>query len=238
MIKAVLLDIDDTLLDFNACSRWSAEHAAAACGVELPPETMTVFRQVTDSLWHQVEQGRMTQQEVRQRRWVMIFRELGIAADGLAFEHEFLRWLHDSCIPVEGAGEMLASLAQFVPLYAASNGPLEQQTTRLARAGFLPYFNDLFVSEVIGYTKPDPRFFSACLERLDLRPDEVILLGDSLTADIRGAMTAGLLSCWFNPERNAEKNHPDYTISRLAEFVPLLKKLTAATESPDAPAGF
>ena len=237
MIKAVLLDIDDTLLDFNACSRWSAEDAAAEFGIELPPETMTVFRRVTDMLWHRVERGEITQQDVREQRWVMIFKELGIDRDGLAFEHAFLRRLHDSCIPIEGAGKMLAALAEFLPLYAASNGPLEQQTTRLDKAGFLPYFKDLFVSEVIGYTKPDPRFFETCLEKLHLQPEEVILLGDSLTADIRGAMSVGLLCCWFNPARKEEKIQPDFMIERLDEFVPLMKRLTAVTESRDVPAG-
>ena len=121
---------------------------------------------------------------------------------------------------------MLEFLADRYPLYAVTNGFAAVQRNRLHMAGIDRYMTDLFISEEIGYQKPKKEFFDRCFARIggDLSPSEVLLVGDSLTSDIRGANAAGLDACWFNPDRKANWAgvHVEYEIRCLTRLKELL----------------
>lgn len=219
MIKAILLDVDNTLLDFNACARQSMISACEESGVPWDEAMYPVFLRVNDRLWGEIEKGRLTVEELYQRRWNRIFHELAIPGDGIAFEQRFLACLGESACPVQGALELVEYLAEKYTLCVASNAPYEQQCGRLARAGLLPWFRHLFLSERIGAAKPSKAFFDACLAELALEREEVMMIGDSLTADIRGGADYGLKTCWFHPGGLETELIPsDYTVSSLTEI--------------------
>jgi len=219
MIEAILLDVDNTLLDFNACARESMISACQALDVSWSEAMFSVFLRVNDALWREIEAGRLTVEELYRRRWSSIFRELGIPGDGEAFERCFLSYLEESACPVEGALELVAYLSEKYTLCVASNAPYEQQCGRLARAGLLPWFQHLFISERIGAAKPSKAFFDACLAELALEREEVMIIGDSLTADIQGGADYGLKTCWFCPDGLEPKLVPaDHRVSTLTEI--------------------
>ena len=88
-----------------------------------------------------------------------------------------------------------------------------------------PYIRDLFISETLGVQKPNPLFFERCLERLSpVRADETLLVGDSLSADVRGGLDAGLRVCWFDPSLRPVPPdiRPDFHIGALADLRTLL----------------
>ena len=97
------------------------------------------------------------------------------------------------------ARETLSLLHKKVPLYGASNGILAIQQARLEKANLTAYFSGLFVSDKIGAEKPDPRFFTFCLQRSGFPAEDVLMVGDSLTADIAGASSVGMDGCWYHP---------------------------------------
>ena len=99
------------------------------------------------------------------------------------------------------------------------------QAGRIASAGIAPYFKDIFISERLGANKPSPAFFQACFAAIpNFDPAAALVVGDSLTSDIRGARNVGLRSCWYNPEDLPSRPDivPDYTIHALEELPPLL----------------
>lgn len=207
MIETLLLDVDNTLLDFHAGAKECIRNGFALWGLPFNENTFPTFTRLNNGLWRQIETGERTREELYRDRWNIIFEALGIEADGQAFETLFRTALSQSAVPVEGAMEILAYLADKYRLCVASNGPWEQQTGRLRRAGMLDFFDQVFVSERIGAQKPTAEFFDACMESLD-QPDKesVMIIGDSLTADIGGGVEYGLKTCWYNHDKIP---HPD-----------------------------
>ena len=223
MIKAVLLDVDNTLLDFNKCACAAMQEAARDFSLPLPENAFADFRRINDGLWQQIEAQTLTTEELYRIRWALIFREWGIAFDGPTFEARFYHYLTTAAEKVDGADELIAHLKDKYILCIASNAPYLQQVQRMEKAGYLPYLRHLFISEAIGAAKPSPRFFEACLAALaPLRPDEVLMIGDSLTADIAGAKACGIRTCWYRHGSHKDGSMADYCVDCLDEIRSIL----------------
>lgn len=225
MFRAVLLDIDDTLLDFNQSAILSMKRSFAELGLPFLDSYTAVFHEINNSLWHRIEAGNLTIEELLKIRWCLIFERLGIDADGVDFEKRFSKNLHFVAEPMDGALEILQYLSRKYTIGVASNSKLAQQVNRLKIAGLFPYIDHLFVSEEIGAQKPSPAFFSRCFELLSpISPKETLLIGDSLTADIRGGVDFGIPTCWLNFKNLPlpEGISPDYIIHSLYELRDIL----------------
>ncbi len=225
MIRAVLLDIDDTLLDFDQAAYLSIQEGFARLNLPFTEEVMAAFRQVNQVLWPQLERGMLTPEGLYHLRWVQVFQRLGLTVEGAVFEGIFRQGLRRYVCPIEGALSLVQYLSARYTLCAASNGPYSQQARRLDRAGMLPYFHHLFISEQIGFSKPSCGFFDHCFAALSpVKPSEAIFVGDSLTADMAGGMAYGLRTCWFNPKRLAAPDgcNPDFSIAHLGDLMNVL----------------
>ena len=225
MIRAVLIDIDDTVFDFSASGQRAMQLAAQRMGVPLPKETFSHFGAVNKALWQRLERGELSLEALFAMRWGMVFAEVGIEADGEEFDRQFYIALSESAVEVEGAGALVRYLAEKYDLYAASNGSCAQQASRLSLAGLAPYFRAYFVSDAVGHSKPSREFFAACFARMGgVTPEETVMVGDSLSADIAGAAAYGIHTCWFNKKGIAPP--PDlaaeHTVTALADICSIL----------------
>ena len=131
---------------------------------------------------------------------------------------------------VPGAEELLEKLYPKYDLYLVSNGNTVTQESRLKSAGIAPFFKGIFISEQIGVNKPDRKFFEACFSEIpDFRAEDAVIVGDSLTSDIRGGINAGIKTCWFNPGHKPERNDikADYMFHALSELPSLLEEIFA-----------
>lgn len=207
MIKVVLFDIDNTLLSFDEYVKQSMKNGFEKFEICTYKEEMfSVFNQINSGLWQAIENGELVFEELQQKRWNMIFESLGISADGVAFEKYFREGLFENAIPEKGAMELLKYLYGKYTLCVASNGPYLQQKNRLKISGMLPYFSDIFISEEIGSSKPSEKFFNICMDRLNakteqtVKPDEVMIIGDSLSSDMIGGIQFGMQTCFYNPK--------------------------------------
>ena len=222
MIKAVFLDIDNTLLDFDAFVKAAMRDGFCRFGLgEYREDMFPTFLRINTEIWREIEQGRLRFEEMLKIRWNRIFAALGICFDGVVFEDYFRDYLFDCAIPVEGAMELLACLKDKYILCAASNGPYEQQLNRLSRGGMLDCFAHVFISEQIGASKPSPKFFDHCLSELNgISPDEILMIGDSLSSDMAGAIGMGMKTCYFDKNRSANTGglNLDYVVHSLEEI--------------------
>ena len=209
MVRAVFIDIDNTLLDFDAYVEQSLRQGFRQFHMtEFEDWMLPVFHRVNGSLWHRIEEGTLSFEELQRIRFRWIFEALHVQGNGPAFERYFRDCLNESAIPVKGAREMLEALKGRYILCTASNGPYAQQVHRLELAGMASFFRQHFISEMIGVTKPDRRFFETALEEVnreqarlseeEIAPFEVLVLGDSLTSDIAGGIGCGFKTCYFN----------------------------------------
>ena len=204
MITTIFIDIDNTLLDFDLCAADSIRSGFADWKIPYTDFIFDTFREINESLWKRIEKGTLTREELLKTRWQIIFDKLGIKKSGIEFEQVFIRYLTQSHSQVEGAAELVKYLSRKYMICATSNAPHEQQLIRLEKAGMLQYITHVFTSEQIGYSKPGKEFFDACFAQLkNTNKDEVLLIGDSITADIDGGVSYGLKTCWFNHDKVA-----------------------------------
>lgn len=225
MIKALLIDIDNTIIDFGKSSALAMKLSFEERGLCYNDTVYTVFHQVNDGLWQQIEQKTFAKERLREVRWNLIFERLGIDADGEEFELIFKKYLAKCAEKVDGAEEMLSYLKGKYILCAASNGPHFEQFSRLEECGLLQYFDHVCVSEDAGADKPDEKFFEYCMSKLcGISRNEVMIIGDSLSADIRGGKRFGLKTCFFDFKKqgNITSGSADMMIKDLCEVRDIL----------------
>jgi len=225
MIKAILFDIDNTLLDFDKCSKSSILLACKKHNVPYSDELFRIFRKTTDIMFRQIEDGEISREDLRRTRWKVVFDALNIQGiDPVLFEDDFRVWLVDSFEEVDGATEIVKYLSTKYDLYCASNAPAGQQEHRMELAGLKKYFKNIFVSGNIGFYKPNKDFFDYCFSTFDnLKKDEVLMCGDDIHADMKGAISYGLPTCFYNKyKKEIIDCNPTYTITSLLELKNIL----------------
>ena len=160
-------------------------------------------------------------------RFVQLFRELGqevSAADCMkSYEHN----LSIGHYFLPGAEEAVKRLHEKYRLFLVSNGTAVVQQGRLTSANLYPWFEKVFISQEIGFNKPDKAFFDRCFAQIPgFDPSKALMVGDSLTSDIQGGINAGLRTVWVNPaHKPAGKIRPDYEIEGLSQLETLLEEL-------------
>ena len=223
MIKNVLIDIDNTLLDFNKSADMAIKMGFSKFNLVYTDNTFATFKTVNDELWRKIERREITRTILHEIRFDIIFQKLNIDFDGKTFEKQFLENLNVCACHVDNAEEIMSYLSKKYNVYTASNAPKEQQLKRLKISGLDRFVKKSFISQEIGFDKPDKRFFDACFKEIDGEIDQAIFIGDSLSADIIGGINYGLKTVWFNFE--AKENvglKIDYVIDNLLQLKSIL----------------
>lgn len=228
MIKNVLLDLDDTLLDFHRAEAEAIRHTLGEIGIDPTDEVVGLYSRINRSCWAKLELGEYTREEVLYKRFEMLFDELGTTGDPHETQKLYEYRLSLGAYYIDGAKELLDALLGKYRLYLATNGIVNVQTRRIKDSGIGRYFDGIFVSEKIGYNKPDKRFFDIAFTEIpDFKQEETVIIGDTLTSDIQGGINAGIKTVYFNPKKreNTTGIMPHYEISSLDELPKLLKEM-------------
>lgn len=214
--KLILMDLDDTLFDFQAGNR----NAVGALMAELGLSSPTVFDEyqaINHACWEALERGEMTQETLHVERFRRFLASKGRGDDPKAVADRFAVLLGRQAIPMPGAEELLAALHGRVPMVALTNGITVIQKSRMAHSPLSRCFDRLVISQEVGAAKPDPRIFEIALG--GVAPSDALMIGDSLNSDIAGAVRAGIDSCWFNPKSKPlpAGARPTYEVRTLGE---------------------
>ncbi|MBR5869765.1 MAG: YjjG family noncanonical pyrimidine nucleotidase [Clostridia bacterium] len=225
MITTLFWDIDDTLLDFKRGEAAAIRQTLSHIGIAPTEETVKLYSEINEALWKRLERGEVTRDQVLVGRFEQLFSVLGFAGDAPQTQELYFSYLGEQHDYITGAQEILDALCGKYRMYAVSNGTTVIQNKRLAASGLDRVFDRIFLSQAIGAEKPAAAFFDACFAALpDVKREEVLIIGDSLTSDIRGGEMAGLKTCWFNP-RGKENNlgvHVDHEIAALSQLLTVL----------------
>lgn len=226
--KLIIFDLDDTLLDFHKSQEIALEAVLRPFGAQTSFEiVLGDFRRINHEMWAKFERHEMTKDEVVVSRFAELIRLHRLASGSAAkMNEQFLAQLSNLAIFVPGAADVCARLADRTRLGIITNGVAHVQRSRLRKSGLDQYMSFICVSEDCGYAKPRAEIFHYALKtaKLELRPDEVLMVGDRLDSDILGAHNASLKSCWFNRNKTENKTaiQPHYQICRLEELLMLL----------------
>lgn len=220
--QTLLFDIDDTLLNFQAAEKQALEGLFQELKLPLTAATYAFYHAENLALWQQFELGQISKPELLVKRFTTLFSHLGVTGiDGQAMEERYRYYLGQGHQPMPQAPEVLNELCQDHDLYVVTNGVANTQQKRLSEAHFDRYFKNVFISELVGAQKPAPEFFQRVTEKIQsYEPTQTIVIGDSLTSDIKGAASFGLDSVWYNPTHADNKTgiKPTYEIDQLEKL--------------------
>lgn len=226
MIEFLLLDLDDTILDFHKAEGIALSKTLRNAGLEPTGEVLELYHRINKVHWEMLERGELTREEVKVNRFAALFRTLGTEADAAGCARDYEENLAIGHYFLPGAEEALEKLQKKYRLFLVSNGTAAVQKGRMTSANLYRFFEQVFVSEEIGFNKPSKEYFDACFARIpDFARERAAIVGDSLTSDILGGKQAGITTVWVNPDhRPATGIQPDYQIETLAQLEALLQR--------------
>ena len=227
MLDFLLLDLDDTILDFHKAERIALSKTFRDFGLEPAEDVLDLYHNINKWHWEQLELGVMTRDQVLVNRFGALFEKVGMTVDPAACAKSYESNLGIGHYFLPGAEEAVKRLSERCRLFLVSNGTATVQHSRLTSAGLYPYFEQVFISQEIGYNKPEKTYFERCFERIPgFEQERALMVGDSLTSDIKGGINAGLKTVWVNPaHKPCGDIRPDYEIEGLCQLESLLEAL-------------
>lgn len=226
MIDRFLLDADETILDFVRSSRESFAYAMAQAGAPELGADYPRFKSINDELWRAYERGEVTKPQLMRERFTRFFAQAGKAGqDAEEVNAVYFRTLCRTGYLLEGARGFLEELSRRGRVYLITNGTGAAQYGRLEAVGLREAFAGIFVSDEVGFAKPDKRFFDIVLKKAGAVPSQCAVIGDSLTSDMAGAKNAGIVGIWYNARGQAGAEGFDYAARSYEEVLAVVDSL-------------
>lgn len=230
MIRNVLFDLDDTLFDFHKAEKTALTKTLVHFGIDPTEETLALYSTINAAHWKRLELGEISREEVKVGRYRELFKTIGVECDPAKATAYYESMLAIGHYFMPGAPELLEELYGKYRLYIVSNGTAKVQEGRIGSSGIAKYMDGIFISQILGANKPDKQFFDICFAEIpDFSLGKTVIIGDSLSSDIKGGINAGITTVWFNPKEieNDSDIKPDYIIKELSEVPGLLSQMSA-----------
>ncbi len=228
--KAIIFDLDNTLLNFEICERQAILGALEACTISLDLNGISesIFLQVFETYNSQYWKQRdvFSPSEITERSYHSTLAELNIKTDKIIhLSQKFWHIFNHSGLTEPDAHEVLTVLSHNYRLAVITNGFVSAQVPRMQAAGIEHFFEEIVVSEAIGFAKPSPEIFHHALSKLDLTPAQVLYVGDSINHDYAGAKEVNIDFCYYNKKNHAlaQEVKPKFMINKLLDFLELVK---------------
>ncbi len=228
--STLLFDADNTLLNFDEAETEGLKKAFESFGINLSEEDVEIYSEINVSFWKRYEKGEILKSEIGPGRYDVFLKYLnreelkGLTAEEV--NEKYMECLSECGNLIEGAPELLKYLkSEGYDIYIVTNGTGWIQDSRLKRSGLLPFLNGLFISDYIGFQKPKKEFFDAVFSEINEKDKaKLLVIGDSLSSDIKGAENAGLDYIWYNHDgiQRPENVSPEKEIGNINELFNLL----------------
>lgn len=201
MIKYLLFDADDTLFDFKKCESQAFDRTCEQYKIN-STQLYNDYVDINTVLWKMFELGEITKERLVVERYDKLFTSHKINIKSELFNKDYLKNLGEEVYLFDGAVELCKDLYDSgkYEIYIVTNGVASTQTSRFYGSPLCNYFIDIFISEDIGYQKPSREYFDYVVKHTGIVRDESLIIGDSLSSDIKGGNMSGICTCWYNPE--------------------------------------
>ena len=223
--SVILWDIDGTILNFLEAEKAAIQRGFQEFNIgECTDEMLADYSQINKKYWEMLERKEASKQEILYGRFYEFFDKYGIDK---SIADDFQPWyqlaLGDTIVFENGALSLLKELKGKVKQYAVTNGTKVAQTKKLSKSGLNKIFDGVFISEDIGVEKPSVDFFVKVFQKTELTETDkkkILIVGDSLTSDIKGGNNIGIDTCWYNPKGANKPNDiiVNYEIKELSDL--------------------
>ena len=226
----ILFDADDTLLDFKKSEKESLTRMLKEYGMPVNETVASRYSEINASLWREFEKGIITKEDIKRERYSRLFAEFGFDCPVSIMEvnRRYLELLSESAYLIDGTVELCSTLKEKgYDLYIITNGIANTQKKRMQISGIDKFFTRMFISETIGSQKPFREFFNFVFDSIPEKDKrKILVVGDSLGSDIKGAVDSGLDCVWFNPKHavNDRGLKINYEIEKLEELMSIVEK--------------
>lgn len=223
--RFLLLDADGTLLDFKKAEAQGIKNALRIHQLPYSDAILSAYSRINITCWQEYERGLIDRDTLLTERFRRLFAHLGWTADAKAMQDTYHEELGKGAYLLEDAYDVCERLRTFCELYIVTNGVAATQHSRMKKSGLDRLVRQVFISEEIGFPKPQREYFERVFAQIPgFKKEEALIVGDSLTADIQGGINAGIATCWFNPDRHPRPDgmRIDLEIRRLRELIGLV----------------
>lgn len=231
----ILWDVDQTLLDFDRSQDYALRFCFQKLNLEINDEIVQIYASINDSYWKRLERGEVTKKELLTGRFDTLFEQLHIdTVTSADIAPMYQKALGSVYFYKDDSLELCKKLQGKVKQYVVTNGVSSTQRNKLRLSGLDQIMDGIFISEEMNYAKPDIRFFERCFKQIpNFQKESTLIVGDSLTSDMKGGNQAGLDCCWYNPAGHKNENNLkiDYEIQNLWEVEEILSCQSPQTKS-------
>ncbi|MFK8008471.1 MAG: YjjG family noncanonical pyrimidine nucleotidase [Saprospiraceae bacterium] len=217
----LLFDLDNTILDFDQAMVFGFNKTIADFDIPKNEEHFFIYDVINKRCWEDLEKGKITQDQLRTLRMERFLRHIGSTEDPFRFSEKYHENLSAKIFWMDGAKSLIEDWSEQFNLVLVTNGIKEIQRARLAKTDLRKHFQHIVISDEIGVAKPHRGFFDYVFEKIDFpKKEKVMIIGDSLSSDIRGGNNYGIDTCWINLKGKTAHAHnsPKFTIEKLEEL--------------------
>jgi putative hydrolase of the HAD superfamily len=227
--KHIFFDLDHTIWDFDKNAEETLYelydiYNLSAIGLPSAALFIETYTRNNHQLWAEYHTGKITKNELRETRFKKTFLQLGVQPHllPLAFEDDYVKLCPTKTNLFPHAHETLRYLQQKYTLHLITNGFKETSEYKIGNTNIGSYFQHVIISEVIGVNKPDKAIFEHALNLAGATKNESLMIGDSLEADVYGALSFGMDAIYFNPLNGPKPADVPLQVTHLKELMMIL----------------
>lgn len=227
MYKAIIFDIDDTLLNFGECMLYTQNRVSEEYSHEISDwdAFWNTFIPVNIDYWERKRELQLSREQIIDYSFQDTLRKLNLNLKiSKVLSDTYWESFCNICVFEPFAKEVVEKLSKKYKLGVITNGLSDSQRKRLEVCGIHRYFHSVIISDEVGYYKPEPQIFDLSLTELEVENHEVLFIGDSLSDDLEGAKNAEIDFCLYNKGNKSlpSNREPKYIINHLGELIDIL----------------
>ena len=224
--EVLFFDADDTLFDFKKSENFALDKLMSSIDTDLEKSyCIEIYKEINNNIWKEFEQNLISSDELKIERFKRFADKINLSQDPKILSNMYVNFLAEASFIYKETEELLSYLYKKYKIVIITNGLTSVQNKRIKKSIIKDYFDAVIISDEIKIAKPDPKIFDYALNVINhTNKESVLMIGDSLSSDVKGGVNAGIDTCWFNP--NNKKNNssliPKYEISTLLEIKNIL----------------
>lgn len=224
--EVLLFDADETLFDFRKAEKYAFKNAILEFNIPYKEDYhLNIYSDINTAIWKEFEEGLISQENLKIERFKRFSKAIHTSFNEVDFSNSYIKHLANASFLYKDTYEVIRKLSENYKMAIVTNGLKDVQTKRIGESSIARYFDSIIISEEVKVSKPNPEIFEIALKSLNYSgKNKVLMIGDSLTSDIKGGINFGIDTCWvnFNNAKNLTSITPTYQISNLINLIELL----------------